>query len=187
MSLVLSRLFPKTRQDGGQMSSAAVQLSEAMECLPRAKAAAGKSVKCVLLIEDNEDAMLLVRFALKEYGGGRYQLEWANCLTEGLSRILRGGIDVVVLDLGLPDSSGPVSYTWVREAAPEVPVVVLTGDTREETELTVFSSGVHDYLVKDQISASRLVSVIHEALCKDERRQHTLQSSSKHSERIHWR
>ncbi len=153
------------------MASVAMQFCEGLELSPRAEAAAGNSLKCVLLIEDNEDAMLLVSFALQEYGKGHYRLEWAGSLADGLSRILKGGVDVVLLDLGLPDSSGPVSYTWIREAAPDVPVVVLTGDAREETEMTVFSSGVHDYLVKDKVSGPLLVSVINEALCKDERRQ----------------
>ena len=114
-------------------------------------------------------------------------MEWANCLSEGLARILKGGIDIVLLDLGLPDSSGSVSYAWLREAAPEVPVVVLTGDTREETELSVFSSGVDDYLVKDQVSGSLLVNVIREALGKEERRTHPKNMPTVHSQRFHWR
>jgi phosphoserine phosphatase RsbU/P len=120
--------------------------------------------KCVLLIEDNEEAMFLVQFALQEYGDGAYRLEWADGLSAGLERLHKGGVDVILLDLGLPDSSGPASYSWLREAAPEVPVLVLTGDGREETEFTVAASGVADYLVKDQISGALLVQALRAAL-----------------------
>jgi DNA-binding response OmpR family regulator len=116
--------------------------------------------------------MLLVRYAIDAHGNGKYRLEWAVCLSDGLSRLLKGGVDVVLLDLGLPDSSGSVSYAWVREAARDVPVVVLTGDTREETELTVFSSGVDDYLVKEQVSGPGLISAIQQAINKEAGRQY---------------
>jgi DNA-binding NarL/FixJ family response regulator len=66
----------------------------------------------------------------------------------------------VLLDLGLSESSGPASYAWVRESAPGVPLVVLTGDTSEETEFSVLASGVKDYLVKSQTSASLLLQAI---------------------------
>ncbi len=140
----------------------------------------------VLLIEDSEDAMLLVRYALNEHGNGRFRLEWESCLQDGLSRIAQGGTDVVLLDLGLPESSGALSYAKVRAAAPHLPVVVLTGDTREETELSVFSGGVEDYLVKDQVSGSLLITVLDEALRKN-RRQHPKNMSHQISKRFHWR
>jgi DNA-binding response OmpR family regulator len=140
----------------------------------------------VLLIEDSEDAMLLVRYALNEYGDGRFKLEWESCLQDGLARIAQGGTDVILLDLGLPECSGATSYAKVREAAPHLPVVVLTGDTREETELSVFSGGVEDYLVKDQVSGSLLITVLDEALRKN-RRQHPKNMSHHISKRFHWR
>ena len=64
--------------------------------------------KCVLLIEDSEDVMLMVQFALHEYGQGKYRLEWATHLSEGLDQIRKCGVDVVLLDLGLPESSGRI-------------------------------------------------------------------------------
>ncbi len=140
----------------------------------------------VLLIEDSEDAMLLVRYALNEYGDGRFKLEWKSCLNDGLARIAQGGSDVILLDLGLPECTGALSYAKVREAAPHLPVVVLTGDTREETELSVFSGGVEDYLMKDQVSGSLLISVLDEALRKN-RRQHPKNMSQHISKRFHWR
>jgi DNA-binding NarL/FixJ family response regulator len=150
------------------MAAAMFELEEQedeRECAPRrVSTAALEQQQCVLLIEDSEEAMLLVRFALEEYGRGQYRLEWSSTLSDGLERLANGGVDAVLLDLGLPDSSGPESYAWVREIAPNVPVVVLTGDDRAETEFAVTASGVEGYLVKDQISGAHLIEAVRAAL-----------------------
>jgi DNA-binding response OmpR family regulator len=132
-----------------------------VDCLLRVTTVTGKLQECVLLIEDSEDAMLLVRYSLLEYGDGRYRLKWVESLSEGLDLLSKGGVDIVLLDLSLRDSAGPSSFASVRETAPEVPVLVLTGDTSEETEFAAAAWGVDDYLVKDQVSGARLVEVIH--------------------------
>jgi CheY-like chemotaxis protein len=146
-------------------TATALQLEdEELECLPRVTEPAATHQECVLLIEDSEEAMFLVRYALQEHGNGKYRLEWAESLSAGLNHLAEGGVDVVLLDLGLPESSGPESYAWVREIAPHVPVVVLTGDDREETEFAVTASGVEGYLVKDQVSGSHLLQALRAAL-----------------------
>jgi len=127
--------------------------------------------ECVLLIEDDKDAMLLVRYSLQTYREGRFRLKWAESLSEGLEQLSKGGVDIVLIDLGLPDSSGPASYLKIRKVAPNMPVIVLTSDAREETEFAVTASGVVDYLLKDQISGERLVRVIHASLFVGKHRQ----------------
>jgi DNA-binding response OmpR family regulator len=156
------------------MASAATQLHEVqedLESLARAIGPAATLQECVLLIEDNEEAMWLVRYALQEHGKGRYRLTWVSTLNDGLERLSNGGIDVVLLDLGLPDSSGTESYAWVREVSPQVPVVVLTANTSEETEMAVTAGGVEGYLVKDQVSGSLLLQAIRAALYANKLRQ----------------
>jgi DNA-binding NarL/FixJ family response regulator len=105
-----------------------------------------------------------VRYAIEQYGEGKYCLEWAENLSAGLNTLSQEDIDIVILDLGLPESSGPESYAWVREVAPDVPVVILTGDSRQETELDVTASGVAGFLVKDQVSGRGLLQVIRTVL-----------------------
>ncbi len=144
--------------------AAAPQLDLDPNALPLATAPKAKQQECVLLIEDNPEAMWLVRYAIDEYGEGRYRLEWAECLGDGLERLAQGGVDVVLLDLGLPESSGARSYSWVHVMAPKVPVVVLTGDSRDETEYAVRASGVAGYLVKDFASGSGLIRSLQAAL-----------------------
>ncbi len=118
----------------------------------------------ILLIEDNEEAAFLVENSLGTYAHGRYTLEWAKSLDEGQKRLAGGGVDLVLLDLGLPDSSGPQTYESIRAAAPEVPVLVLTGDAAEETESTITAQGGEDYLVKDQVSGPLLLRAVQSVL-----------------------
>lgn len=131
--------------------------------------------------------MLLVRYALQEYGQGRYRLEWTNSLSERLRQLSKGGVDLVLLDLRLPEASGPVCYAWIREAVPEVPVIVLTGDTCDETESSVLASGVEGYLVKHQISGSLLLEVIRGALAANQRRQNAKPMAQKLNVRFRWK
>ncbi|HWF48885.1 MAG TPA: response regulator [Bryobacteraceae bacterium] len=157
------------------------------DTLPATTAPTEKRLDCVLLIEDSEDAMALVQYALQEYGQGKYRLVWANTLSEGLGHLSEGGVDVVLLDLGLPESSGPTSYAWVRAKAPKVPVVVLTGDECQETEFSILASGVEDYLIKDQISGSLLLQAIQAALHANKRRdEHLSFTSLKFTQRFRW-
>ncbi len=151
------------------MGSVAFKLEEEMDSTPRAEDPSGKLQETVLLVEDSEEAMYLVQCALEEYGHGAYRLEWVDGLTGGLARLSKGGVDLVLLDLGLPESSGPASYVTLRQAAPDVPVLVLTGDTREETESAVAARGADDYLVKDEVSGSLLLQAIRTALYTNKR------------------
>jgi DNA-binding NarL/FixJ family response regulator len=152
------------------MAAVGLHLENDVDSLELAPKAAAGLQKCVLLIEDNEEAMWLVKYAIQDYGAGRYKLLWANTLIGGLERISSGGVDVILLDLGLPESSGAESYAWVRQLAPETPVVVLTGDGRDETEFAVTASGADGYLVKEQVSGSFLLQAIRAALYKGQNR-----------------
>ena len=67
---------------------------------------------------------------------------------DAVRRLTEGGIDLVLLDLNLPDSRGLSTVTRVVEANPRVSVVVLTGVDDEETELQAIAASADDYLVK---------------------------------------
>ncbi len=74
----------------------------------------------VLLIEDNPGDARLIQEMLAEPGKADYKLENADRLSQGLERLLEGGIDVVLLDLGLPDSQGLETLGKVRAQASAV-------------------------------------------------------------------
>jgi signal transduction histidine kinase len=73
-------------------------------------------------------------------------------------------MDVILLDLFLEDSSGLESLFRVREAAPDVPVVVLTGHADEDHALKALKNGAQDYLIKNDVHIQVLFRVIRYAI-----------------------
>jgi len=76
--------------------------------------------------------------------------------------------DLVLLDLGLPDSVGLETLKEYRTAVPDIPVVVLTGFDDEELAMQALAEGAQDYLVKDQITIQQLVRAIRYAIEREE-------------------
>jgi len=117
-----------------------------------------------LLIEDNRGDVLLIERMLASRKGGTVGLETASRLDEGLTRIDKGGIDVVLLDLGLPDSNGLDTVRRARAHAPDIPIIVLTGHDDEVLGANVVWAGAQDYLVKGQVDATLLARAIRYAI-----------------------
>ena len=120
----------------------------------------------VLLIEDNPGDVRLIREMLAEAGGALYDLECADRLQTGLERLAEGGIDVILLDLGLPDSQGLDTLGRVLAeslAAPAV-IVVLTGLDDEALAVQAVGAGAQDYLVKGQVEGNLLVRALRYAI-----------------------
>jgi DNA-binding NarL/FixJ family response regulator len=107
----------------------------------------------VLLIEDNPGDARLVKETLKEARGARFEVEWFDRLSKGIDRIEQGGIDLVLLDLLLPDSYGFDTLDWFHDHARHVPIVVLTGVEDESFALEAVKRGAQDYLLKGHIDA----------------------------------
>lgn len=103
----------------------------------------------VLVIEDNPGDARLVEFYLREDPALPFKVTKAARLSEGLEILQQQHIDVVLLDLSLPDSFGMETLARLR-AASSVPVVVLTGSADEELALEALRQGAQDYLVKGQ-------------------------------------
>jgi PAS domain S-box-containing protein len=105
----------------------------------------------VLLVEDSpSDAQLLCEL-LQDYPPQKFAIERAEQLEEAIRLVAETTFDVVLLDLTLPDSAGLDTCTRMRRAAPQVPIVVLTGVDDETIALEAMQQGVKDYLVKGQI------------------------------------
>jgi signal transduction histidine kinase/HPt (histidine-containing phosphotransfer) domain-containing protein len=109
-----------------------------------------------LLIEDSPDDALLIREFLADARQSVFDVEHVEWLSAALERLARGGIDVVLLDLQLPDSRGLDTFRAVQKASPAVPVVVLSGFEDETTALTAVQEGAQDYLVKGQVGTAVL-------------------------------
>lgn len=102
----------------------------------------------ILLIEDNPDDAALVRAVLGEETRTPFQLRDAASLAEGLACLGGERVDVILLDLGLPDSHGLGTLEQILQRAPQVPVVVLTGRADEELGLQAVQIGAQDSLAK---------------------------------------
>jgi|GEM_PF-502526 len=89
------------------------------------------------------------------------------------------GIDVVLLDLNLPDSTGLDTLTAVMDCEPVVPVIVLTGVRDNTTGIEAVSRGAQEYLVKDDVTAPLLVRTIAHAM---ERHQQQLERERRQAE-----
>ena len=105
----------------------------------------------VLLIEDNEDDACLIREMLLEKRDAGVELEWVSQLGTGLTRLSQGNIDLVLLDLSLPDSYGLETFETVQRSAPDIPTVVLTGLDDEALAGQAVRRGAQDYLVKGRL------------------------------------
>ena len=106
--------------------------------------------------------MIIQRF-LVHAKDARFELERVGRVSAALERLAEGGIDVVLLDLGLPDSHGGLdAFHQVHAKAPTVPIVVLTGEEDPELSLQAVRQGTHDYLSKAGLQSERLAqSILH--------------------------
>jgi CheY-like chemotaxis protein len=102
----------------------------------------------VLLVEDNPGDARLVELTLEHEPGGPYPLEVVGRIGDALRRLERPGIDVILLDRGLPDSHEWEGLGEIRTKAPRVPIVVLTGSVEARFAYEALEKGAQDYHMK---------------------------------------
>ena len=114
----------------------------------------------ILLVEDNDGDARLLQELLSEAGAGRFRLIRADRLETGLTHVTQPGIDVILLDLSLPDCHGPETLARAYAAAKGIPIVVMTGMDDEELGLRLVQTGAQDYLVKGQVTGPLLTRAL---------------------------
>jgi diguanylate cyclase (GGDEF)-like protein len=117
-----------------------------------------------LLIEDQLGDARLTSEMVAAVTGTPTQLSFADRLSTGMRRLAKGGIDVVLLDLGLPDSQGLATFATVYAQVSEIPIVVLTGIDDEKHGVEAVQQGAQDYLVKGQVDGDTLLRTIRYAI-----------------------
>src|ERR1035438_1352235 len=132
----------------------------------------------VLLIEDNPGDAGLVREMLSESLGARFSVEWVQDLQAGRARLGLGKIDIVLLDLSLPDSQGLAGLTAIRSAAPNVPVVIMTGFANQDIAQQAVRLGAQDYLIKGELSGDSLARILRYAILRQRHQTAGLRSES---------
>jgi PAS domain S-box-containing protein len=113
----------------------------------------------ILLIEDNPDDFSFIREILEEVED-QFELVNAETLKKGLKSFDDGQYDVILLDLGLPDSNGFDTFNKVHKHAPGTALIILTGLRDEEIGNRAVKEGAQDYLVKGQIDSKLLFKSI---------------------------
>lgn len=110
----------------------------------------------LLLIEDDPDHAFLIRRQLRERADLGLQVVHVESAAAATDRLRTGDVRCVVVDLSLPDARGLEAVLAIREVAPAVPVVVLTGVASDEQGRAALQAGAQDYLVKGQHDGSAL-------------------------------
>ncbi len=122
------------------------------------------ALKTVLMIEDNPADVEIIREELALVRGTEFTVETASNLADGLTYIGEHAVNGILLDLSLPDSHGLETFMRTREQAPELPIVVLTGNEDEELGLQAVREGAQDYIVKGNLKGSGLARAIEYAI-----------------------
>jgi DNA-binding response OmpR family regulator len=118
----------------------------------------------VLLIEDNVGDCKLILKMFDNSEVAEFELTHTSRLTSGLKLLESGKFDIILLDLGLPDSVGFESFKSTLELHPAIPIIILTGLTNEQTGIQAIKYGAQDYLVKGEFNGKLLVRAIQYAL-----------------------
>ena len=114
----------------------------------------------VLLVEDCPDHAALISAKLKKATRLRAEITHVDRVSSGLERIADGGFDVVLLDFSLPDSFGIDTFRRVHEAAPRLPIIVLTSLDDNQLAVQAVREGAQDYLIKREADTRLLVRSI---------------------------
>ena len=115
----------------------------------------------VLVVDDEPQIVRALRINLR---ARHYDVDTALTGADALQRAAQHPPDVVILDLGLPDSRGHETFVAARATASHIPIIVLTGLGDEELAIRTVQEGAQDYLVKGQADASVLERSIRYAI-----------------------
>ena len=114
----------------------------------------------ILLVEDNSLDVRLLREMLSKQALRKFVLIEVGYMSEAEKHLAANKVDIILLDLGLPDARGLEALRRARAAAPRVPLVVLTGCDDELIADQALREGAQDFLVKGQIESPALLRAI---------------------------
>ena len=114
----------------------------------------------VLIIEDNEEHAELLEKLLASSEYPRFRVSIVHTLAAGLESLQSGSVEMVLLDLTLPDSQGTPTFCTVSEVAPKLPLVILSGISDVTVAIEVVQLGAQDYLVTGHVDNHLLLRSI---------------------------
>ena len=151
-----------------------------METAPRHRLAATANALKILLVEDNPADADLLGEILEEAEETQWSLVHVERFKDALISLHEHPFDVILLDLSLPDKQGLSTVAQIHEAAPDLPIVVLTGLNDRVIALEALRQGAQDYLVKGKIDTFLLVRAIRYAI----ERAHTFKKLRQSEEQL---
>jgi diguanylate cyclase (GGDEF)-like protein len=129
-----------------------------------AKPTNAKDSECVLLIGSAAADAARILGELGSTTVERFRVEWVTNISSGIERLHSGGIGAVVLDLSKHGSNGVEEFDKIFQAAPHVPVLILSDADLEEMAKTAIRRGARGYLVKEQADGYRLSRTVREMM-----------------------
>jgi diguanylate cyclase (GGDEF)-like protein len=123
-----------------------------------------KFIKTLLLVEDNLGDARLLREMLNGQNSLNIQSKQLETMTAAEAHLAKHAVDIILLDLGLPDAQGLEAIRRAHAAAPGVPLVVLTGLDDESLAVQALQLGAQDYLIKGQIETRGLLRALRYAI-----------------------
>jgi PAS domain S-box-containing protein len=130
----------------------------------------------VLVIEQRASDVETMRTLLNSADEAPFVVESESTSAGGFARLVQGGIDIVLLGLDLPDASGLDALARLVGAAPEVPVVVMTGGEDRAKGLEAVRLGAQDFVLRGRAAASSLMRIVRYAI-ERKRAEETLRRS----------
>ncbi len=118
----------------------------------------------VLYIEDDPAQATLLKELLRETTSGACEVDSAGSLSEAMKLLESVRYDLILLDLGLPDSQGLETFTKAKAWAGATPIIVLSGMDDEEAALRALQEGAEDYVVKGRVDYSTMWRTIRHAI-----------------------
>jgi signal transduction histidine kinase len=118
----------------------------------------------VLLVEDNASDARLLREMFRKGKPGSFEFTHLTHMREAEILLSKGGVDIVLLDMGLPDAHGLDILRRARAADPAVVMIVLTGFEDEALAAEALKEGAQDYLIKGQIESRALPQALRHAM-----------------------
>ena len=125
----------------------------------------------VLAIEDNPALAKIIESRLSSSRTPEFNVEHRGSLVEGLERLSGGGIDVVLLDLGLPDSEGVLTLLRAHVASPRTPIVVLSALGDAVTSLETVTKGAEEHLTKGEVAWRWLPRILQHAIVRSRQKE----------------
>lgn len=118
----------------------------------------------ILLIEDNPGDARLVEMMLAESVAPTFDLTHVVRIADAWEPVRSGAVDCALVDVSLPDADGLEGVEQLRDGAPELPIIVLTGRDDLDLAISALQRGAQDYLLKGRVDAGLLARSVRYAV-----------------------